>query len=131
MTQDSDNLLTRGDLVPDFDVTTLGGSHVRYADHWQQRNLLLVSLPASGADAYARALDAHMPELTAHDTVCVMTTDRIQGIAPPAVVIADKWGEIQHIAGAASAADLPRPEELIEWLRWVQMHCPECEGENR
>ena len=30
-----------------------------------------------------------------------------------------------------SAAGLPGPDELIEWLRYVQMQCPECQGEAR
>jgi hypothetical protein len=129
--QHSADVLKRGHLIPHFEVTTLDGSRVRYADHWQHRNLLLISLPESGAEDYVRSLGERMSALTAHDTVCVLTSDRITGIPPPSIVVADKWGEIQYAASGGSAADLPGPEELIEWLRWVQMHCPECEGENR
>ena len=114
-----DRVLNRGDLVPHFEVTTTGGACVRYADHWQRRNLLLIALPASGAEDYIRSLERQMPELTAHDTVCVITRDSIRGIDALGVVVADKWGEIHHVAHAKSAADLPGPEELIEWLRWV------------
>jgi hypothetical protein len=52
-------MLNAGDLVPHFDVETVDGRRARYADVWQRRNLLLVTLggaPSSQADAYAAAL---------------------------------------------------------------------------
>jgi hypothetical protein len=44
-------------------------------------------------------------------------------------VVADRWGEIKLVAGATSVAELPSADELVEWVRFVQCACPECEGE--
>jgi hypothetical protein len=32
---------------------------------------------------------------------------------------------------AESNRDLPDADALMEWLRYVQMQCPECQGESR
>jgi hypothetical protein len=72
-----------------------------------------------------------MPELAASGTELVLTRDSIPGLEPAAALVADRWGEIHFAAGSTSAADLPDPTELIEWVRYVQQRCPECEGESR
>lgn len=123
------------DQVPHFTVTSLDGRKVSYGDLWQRQNLCLVLVggpePSSAADAYLERLRARMADLTAHDTTCVVTRDVIAGLPSPGVLIADRWGEIQHVQQADSAAALPPPAALIEWLRYVQMQCPECQGGRR
>jgi hypothetical protein len=123
----------RGDLVPHFDVVTRDGARATYSKIWQRLNLLLVALPAGepGADDYASRLAARWPELTANDTACVITSDDVDRLPAPAVLIADRWGEVFFAATVARAAHLPDPEELVAWLRYVQNQCPECEGESR
>ena len=44
------------------------------------------------------------------------------GLAPPAVVIADRWGEI-HFSQAAETHELAEPKELAEWLRFLAVQC--------
>ena len=113
-------------LVPHFTVTALDGRTVAYASIWQRRNLLLVVLPSAGCDDYAAQLDAHIAELTAFDTACVVTRDAVPGVPQPGVAVADRWGELFHVAPA-----LPPAAELIEWLRYTQVQCPECRAEAR
>jgi hypothetical protein len=113
-------------LVPHFTVTGLDGRSIAYASIWQRRNLVLVVLPAAGCDDYAAAIDASISELTAHETACVVTRDAVSGVPQPGVAIADRWGELFHVA-----AGLPAVAELVEWLRYAQMQCPECRGEAR
>jgi hypothetical protein len=50
-------------------------------------------------------------------------------VRAPAVVIADQWGEVylRHEAGAEHA--FPAVSELAEWLRFLAIQCPECQGE--
>ena len=126
-------MLTAGDRVPDFEVTTVDHRSIRYESLWQRRNLLLVSIPAHDPDspAYISDLAGHIDELTAHETVCVVTGDAIAGVPRPGVVAADRWGEIHFVAGPASVRDLPPAAELLEWLRFIQVQCPECQGEAR
>jgi hypothetical protein len=124
----------RGQRVPDFTVAGIDGTPVRYVDVWQRRNLLLVVLPPGSSpesDRYAAQLASRTPELTAHDTVCLVTRESVPAVAPPAVVVADRWGEIHFAARTSGVDELPGPDELLDWLRYVQMQCPECQGETR
>ncbi|MGH9456388.1 MAG: hypothetical protein ACRD2J_01960 [Thermoanaerobaculia bacterium] len=50
-------------------------------------------------------------------------------VEPPAVVVADEWGEIHSRSPAGEAHDFPAPEALLEWLEYLAVRCPECEGE--
>jgi hypothetical protein len=124
----------RGDSVPFFEVIDAAGATVRYRDVWQRKNLLLVMVP-NQSQLFASILDslhARMPELTAHDTAVVFTPDAVADLPMPGVVVADQWGEIYHVA--AIDPDDPRaidPDELLEWLRFVQVQCPECQAEAR
>lgn len=121
--------------VPHFEVTRLGGGRIRYASSiWQRRNLLLLNLapgPPATSSPYIAALEARRAELDDLATELVVTDDPIRGIEVPGVVVADRWGEVWFAASGATAADLPDPEVLFEWLRYVQQQCPECEGESR
>lgn len=52
------------------------------------------------------------------------------GMEGGSILIADQWGEI-FLAEAGHGeqhAFLP-PEEVAEWLRFVAIQCPECQGE--
>ncbi|MGH9374390.1 MAG: hypothetical protein ACRD15_22970, partial [Vicinamibacterales bacterium] len=124
----------RGDAVPHFEATALDGTSIRYRDVWQRKNLLLVALPAGQAaafESYVSLLESRRADLSAHEAVCVITRDPIPGVPPPAVVVADRWGEAALVASGQIAADLPAADELVEWLHSVQIRCPECEGESR
>lgn len=125
-----------GGQVPHFTVRSWQGTPVAYARLWQRQHLLLVALgDARGddadADAYVAALEARMADLTANETACVITRDPIPGLAAPGVLVADRWGEIQYVTAGKAIADLPGPDALVEWLRYVQVQCPECQGETR
>jgi hypothetical protein len=125
-------MLRRGDLVPHFEVKTLQGELFSYATVWQRKNLVLVTLPATEAGSpatYVPQLTAWIPEFTAHNAECVMTQDPVPGILSPGVIIADRWGEVVFVVATSAIADLPRPQELMDWLAYVQTQCPECEGE--
>jgi hypothetical protein len=125
-------MLKTGDLLPHFNVTTLGGERFAYSDIWQRKNLLLVSLSdadSAGNAEYVSQLTSQMSALTGDDIACVVTRDKISGLPIPGVVVADRWGEIHHVAHAARIEDLTSPAGLVEWSRFIQHQCPECEGE--
>lgn len=48
------------------------------------------------------------------------------GAGSAALFIADRWGQIYFIAHAATEEDLPRPEAIEEWVRFLATQCPEC-----
>lgn len=119
-----------GDQVPHFDVQTVDGRAFSYRTIWQRKNLLLVLLPESSADAEdVSKLRAREPEFERFDTECVITRDGVADIGAPAVLVADRWGEIIHIAALSNSEQSPAPEHLLGWLEYIQNRCPECEGE--
>ena len=125
-------LLQRGDLIPHFEVRTVGGELFSYSTIWQRRNLLLLVMSVEVPDppeTYVSQLVARRPEFTAKNTECVVTADDVSGIQSPAVVVADKWGEIAYVETALQVHELASPEELLDWVDYVERRCPECEGE--
>ena len=126
-------MLHRGDPVPHFTIRGIDGSVVSYAtDVWQARNLLLVTLPertTAQFGTYEAALEARREDLAALETKCVVTTEDVPGALRPGVLIADRWGEVYFSVEARDASDLPGADELLDWLRYVQHECPECQGE--
>ena len=126
--------LQRGDPVPHFRVATVDDRVVEYSTIWQRRNLVLVVLsesdPASSR-TYVSQLEAGVSAFHSHETECVITCDLVAGTAPPAVLIADRWGEIVHVANVSDVADLPRLPDILEWVAYLQTRCPECEGETK
>jgi hypothetical protein len=115
--------------MPHFTVTTVDGQTVDYAkDVWQRKNIVLIAVPvASGDDEVA----TRYAPLAAEDTRLVVTSAPVPGLAAPAVLVADQWGEVAQSATASSVQELPGPDELLSWLEHVRQRCPECEGEAR
>ena len=127
-------MLRRGDLVPHFTVKTLHGDEFSYATIWQCRNLVLIALSVTDSESakrYVSELAARGADFSAGEADCVVTRDRIQEIPSPAVLVADRWGEVICIAATSDVRDLPQVEDVLEWLRYVQSRCPECEGESK
>jgi hypothetical protein len=95
---------------------------------------VLIALPATDSESvrrYVSELAAHGAEFADGHADCVMTQDRMQEIRSPAVLVADRWGEVVCIAATSDVRDLPPVEDVLEWLRYVQTRCPECEGESK
>jgi hypothetical protein len=125
-------MLGKGDRVPHFEIVTVDDIRVNYADVWQKKNLALVCLAeenSAGARGYIRQLRAALPALAVHDAVVVVTTSPVDGMPLPGCAVADRWGELQWITSSDNVADLPSPREIAAWLRFVEIQCPECEGE--
>jgi peroxiredoxin len=50
-------------------------------------------------------------------------------VRAPAVVIADQWGAVHERSPAGDGHHFPAPAEIVDWLRFLAVRCPECEGE--
>jgi hypothetical protein len=125
-------MLTRGDHVPRFEIITIDDITVKYADLWQKKNLALVCLSEdSSPDArtYIQQLRKALPVLAAHDAVVVVTTMPVEGMPLLGCAVADRWGEMQWVASAGGVGDLPSAREIAAWLQFIEIQCPECEGE--
>jgi peroxiredoxin len=51
------------------------------------------------------------------------------GIEPPAVLIADQWGEVHLSERAGEPHHFPTVESVVQWVRYLATQCPECQGE--
>lgn len=125
-------MLKTGDDMPHFRAVTLEGRTFNYGDIWQRKNLVLIVVPDTPSPELAGRV-AEWSDAGEHsigdDSQWVITTDHVPGFRPPAVVVADKWSEIQFTRSGCSVADLPGGDELVEWLEYVRNQCPECQGE--
>lgn len=127
-------MLNPHDLMPMFTARNqVDDSVADYRDIWQRKQLVLVSLTEGDVtrDAYVESLLAHAPALGHADTAVVITSESIDGVPRPGVVVADRWGEVRFAASGERAADLPHASALAEWVSSVAMECPECQGEAR
>jgi hypothetical protein len=125
-------MLNKGDHVPRFECTTIDDVRISYADLWQKKNLALVCLSTDDspdAQSYIQRLREAEPALSAHDAVVVVTTTPIEGMPLPGCAVADRWGEMQWVASAPRVAELPEARQIAAWLQFVEIQCPECEGE--
>ena len=77
--------------------------------------------------AYSAKLSVQAEEFRAWDGRVVEVRD-VNDDAPR-VIIADQWGEIAVVAEAGAAHRFMEPAEVITWLQYLAMKCPECEGE--
>lgn len=121
-----------GDFVPHFSVTTIDGGTFEYSSIWQRRNLLMVVAPdehTTGSAGIVNAIDELTRGGELSETVVVITRSPIAGLSSPAVLIADRWGEIIHVAPLRESDAMPTAADLREWLEYVARRCPECEGE--
>lgn len=124
-------MLQCGDQVPHFEVRDVEGQCVSYSAIWQRKNLVLLALSAAQVDRADRRIADLAASAAAFgaNTAVVITVDAVPGLTAPAIVVADRWGEIVYVSATAAAADLPPAPELVEWISYVETRCPECEGE--
>lgn len=54
---------------------------------------------------------------------------RAAGVPTPAVLIADQWGELFVVEDAREEHTFLSAAEVVAWLRYLAMQCPECQGE--
>ncbi len=120
--------MQKGDLVPHFAVTTVQGDTARYDTHWQRRNVVVLSTAGHPAETAAAALGRAVPDPAALSAVCIVTTEPIGGSTRPLLVVADQWGEIVEIDEAERVEDLP-VHAVRRALEYLEIRCPECEGE--
>jgi len=125
-------MLVPGDTVPHFEIRTVQGELFSYSSIWQRKNLLLVSLPALDADSiedYVTELSTRVQHLGDQGLEYVITRDVIPALSSSAVLVADRWGEIVYTVADSVVADMPAPEDVLEWVKYLNNRCPECEGE--
>jgi len=135
--------------IPPFSLPRADGTRVSAWDYRQRSNLLIFfhhGLACAGCRAIlgdlAKNLGRYLSEETAvlaigpddaaaaeHlplliDPSC--ETARHCGLMPPALVIADRYGEIWSAWTGGEAHDLPDQEQVLMWVERLEMQCEEC-----
>jgi hypothetical protein len=100
-------------------ATQLG--QFRSLAEWGARLVVVVL----GSPVEAAAL---VPAALAQQFDVLADSQRVLGASAPAVLVADEWGEVFFACRAEDGVQLPTPEELREWIVFVAVQCPECEG---
>lgn len=49
-----------------------------------------------------------------------------QGLALPALIIADRWGEIWAAWLGGTTHQFPSEQDIVQWLSFIEIQCPEC-----
>jgi hypothetical protein len=120
--------LQAGDCLPAFTSETLDGREVPDTQLWQRRNVVLLVAPReviATQSSYVASLDRRISELKPSDTSLVISHQPIAGVAMRSLVIADRWGEIVHLAHVPSG-NWPSIDDVIEWVEFIRAQCPEC-----
>jgi peroxiredoxin len=92
---------------------------------WDGR--VLVVVPGAVDEAARFADGAGLPFPVLADEARGLWTR--MGMEGAAAIVADPWGEVRMRHEAGAAHDLPALAEMVDWVRFVAIQCPECEGE--
>ena len=71
--------------------------------------------------------DVEAPRLTRAGVTLVRDTERVLA-GEAAVLIADEWGEVFFASEPGDGHSGPSAEEVLEWVKFIAIQCPECEG---
>lgn len=156
MTSRRDDLVNPGRRLPDLSFPALdgGGTHRLRQGRRSPVLLLVHDSHCAACRAYVRKLEEWSASLgewdgrilvlspehpedvpgTKSDAIPILADPerRIAGalsVRHPAVIIADQWGQVHASLPAGEDHDFPSASEIEEWLRFLAIQCPECEGE--
>jgi hypothetical protein len=123
----------RSGLQPGSRLPTIEASPGRaeWRPQYTRHALVLAALhgaECAECEAYAARLSEAGPELEQWDARVVLARGEAALTAvvreAPRVVVADRFGDVYHVAGGTSH-QLTEPRELEEWLRFIATQCPE------
>jgi hypothetical protein len=75
-----------------------------------------------------RANAATFAETTTDALEVLVDAESAFGSGHAALVVTDEWGEVHFVADAGAGHELPSGEEIVTWIRFLAIQCPECEG---
>lgn len=75
-----------------------------------------------------RANAATFAETTTDALEIVRAEKDAFGSGHAALIVTDEWGEVHFVADAGAGHELPPAEELVAWVKFLAIQCPECEG---
>jgi len=149
-----DELVQPQRRLPDLALTSASGAGYRLQGGGRRSPVLVLvhAGPCAACDGYVHRLGAAAAALGEWDGEVLVISpagageplpdasfpllhdseDRVAaalGVRPPAVVIADQWGEVHDVREAGDEHRFPAEAEIESWLRYLAIQCPECQGE--
>ncbi len=127
--------LEKGQRLPMISVATVDGDATVPLRRAGRRATVLVTVhpECDACRAYLDALAREQAEIEEWDGRLVTTYADAEladaGIPAPAVLIADQWGELFVVEPAGESHAFIEPAEVVSWLRYLAVQCPECQGE--
>lgn len=143
----------RGQLLRDYELTKTDGSTLMLSDFRNKLNVVLIIFNGALTPAqtqWLRQLAGKSDEVRENETrviVAVPAGQQIEGLpaelivasdesgrvlrdlaAGPstAVYFTDKFREVFHVYRIAQGEPLPSVDEILGWIKFVAMQCPEC-----
>lgn len=81
-------------------------------------------------DPYAHGVDFRKPVLLASadkpETIAILGLHQEDSQVKAVICVTDRWLEIYAVWYARAQQELPEPKELLEWLEFINIQCPEC-----
>lgn len=115
-------------LRPDGDAAALLERFAQAAERlqlWAGRPLAIVASSLEEAtELVGRVGGVPFPVLADVDGAALRRLNVPSGRS--ALIIADRWGVVYHSVDAESATQLPKEDEVVEWVRYLATQCPEC-----
>lgn len=105
-------------------LADLARSHAEI-EEWDGEVLVVSPDPPAEPDSTVSLADHPFTRL--HDPEGRLAT--ALRIEPPAIVVADQWGEIRLLEPAGPDHRFCAPSEIVDWMRFIAIECPECQGE--
>ena len=127
--------LEKGQRLPMMSVEPVqGGAPVALRRAGRLATVLITMHPdCDECAAYVDALAERQSDIDDWDgrVVATYASDELAaaGIPAPAVLIADQWGELFVVEPAGDDHGFIEPDEVVSWLRYLAIQCPECQGE--
>lgn len=138
-------------LIPNYTGTNGRGEKVQLHDYRHNKNLVAVLTTAKGygnATSLLAELAARYDEFRTEEAEIVLMLRNGSGepvpaaltwpfpalvmkdrtdLQPPAptIYVADRFGEIFATYPLTAAASLPTADDLLEWLHFIELQCPE------
>jgi hypothetical protein len=137
--------LQAGQLVPNFTLTSVDNQRISRSDYRGKAGLLILFVPPAdgGAEQYLRELDATVAGWSRGQRALVIADAAPAGLGHSVVLrdpdqtvrpqfladaaggwfITDRYGELYAQGSAEHVGELPKPQELSEWMEFVSMRC--------
>ena len=149
------NVPHRGQLLRDYELKKADASSLTLSDFRNKQNLVLILLPpaieprqtqliASLAEKSAEVREnetrvivvvrpeqlARVAELSEVLTAAVDESGRmfaeLCGADATTIYFTDKFREVFHVFHIAGGDPLPTTDDILGWIKFVAMQCPEC-----